>query len=180
MKQNKQASLEALLFIYGEAIEKKRILTTLNITEDELEKLLTDLRNLYLDEGRGVTLVFDETLVQMVTKSEYASIVEELIKADLKEGLSPAALETLSVVAYAGPVTRGEIDYIRGVNSSFILRSLTLRGLVDRSATDGRSYSYCVSLGFLKHLGVSEIAQLPEYERYKQVSEQLRSPKTEE
>jgi segregation and condensation protein B len=87
----------------------------------------------------------------------------------LKEDLSPASLETLAIVAYKGPINRIEIDNIRGVNSSFILRSLLIRGLIDRQidAHRANAYSYKPSFDLIRKLGIDSLEQLPDYEKFK-------------
>ncbi|MEK7089850.1 MAG: SMC-Scp complex subunit ScpB, partial [Patescibacteria group bacterium] len=91
-----------------------------------------------------------------------------------------ASLETLSLIAYLGPVPRASIDYIRGVNSSFTIRSLVMRGLVERGNEKGASFHYRITERFLKHMGLTSIEQMPEYAKYKetlkQYEEQLQQP----
>ena len=101
----------------------------------------------------------------------FKNISEKLAKEEFKEDLTPAALETLSVVAYLGPMPRSMIDYVRGVNSSFMLRNLLMRGLVERTLSEKRKnvYEYRVSFDFLKHMGIGTIGELPEYEKYKNI-----------
>ena len=88
------------------------------------------------------------------------------MKSEFNEELSRAAVETAAIIAYQGPLTRVDIEYVRGVNSSFILRSLMMRGLIERveNPKDARSYLYRISFDFLKHLGVVRIEELPQYE----------------
>ena len=88
------------------------------------------------------------------------------VKDEFRESLTPAALETLALVAYLSPVTRATIDYIRGVNSSYSMRNLSLRGLVERGEEKGASFRYSPTQDFLKHIGISNIKMLPEYDRY--------------
>jgi segregation and condensation protein B len=101
------------------------------------------------------------------TSKELSPLIEKLTKDELTRDLGKAGLETLSIVLYQGPLARADIDYIRGVNSQFILRALLIRGLVERidNPKDARSYLYKPTLDLLSHLGVSKIADLPEYEQ---------------
>src|SRR3972149_1519044 len=107
--------------------------------------------------------------------SKILNLEEEKVKAvlgdldeELKEELTPAGLETLSIIAYFGPVSKIKIDYFRGVNSAFILRNLLMRGLIDRSdKSKEEGYAYSLNFDALKHLGISKIEELPEYEKYK-------------
>jgi len=97
--------------------------------------------------------------------------LENFIKEEFKENLSPASLETLSIIVYLGPLSRAEIDYYRGVNSSFILRSLLIRGLIERYSDPKRAnvYLYVSSFDLLKYLGVSKKEDLPDYGKFKEM-----------
>ena len=116
-----------------------------------------------------MTLVQTDEDVMLGTAKELSPLIEQLTKEELTRDLGKAGLETLSIVLYQGPISRADIDYIRGVNSQFILRALLIRGLVERvdNPTDARSYLYKPTLDLLSHLGVSKIADLPEYEQVK-------------
>jgi len=101
--------------------------------------------------------------------------MEEFIKDEFREDLTPASLETLSLISYLGPVSRAQIDYYRGVNSSFILRSLLMRGLVERYNDPQRAnvYLYQASFDLLKYLGISRVEDLPEYEKFRTMNNKL-------
>ncbi len=172
------SKIEALLFIYGDALEIKKIAKTLKASEEEVEKAAQQLAEDLKAENRGLFLVSDKEKIQLATKPEFSSLLESVIKEELRENLTPAALETLSIVAYAGPMTRAELDYIRGVNSSFSLRNLSIRGLVERypDPKRGNVYLYKPSFELLKFLGVAQVGDLPEYEKFQQLIEKLRNP----
>jgi len=116
--------------------------------------------------GRGFALLQKEDEVQLATNSENATYVDDLVKSEIQENLSKAALEVLSIIAYRGPITRLEVEAIRGVNCTFTLRSLLMRGLLERieNPKDNRGYLYKVSFEFLKKLGLDSINKLPDYE----------------
>ncbi len=165
------SKLEALLFIYGEPMEVKKLAKILEAKESDiaggLELLEAELRR----EERGLALVQDKGKVQIVTKPEFAKLLEDITKQEFTEVLTPAALETLSIIAYAGPISRADIEYIRGVNSSFIMRALLMRGLVERSVDPKRSNTYLYSTSFelLRHLGLAKNSDLPDYSKYKEL-----------
>jgi segregation and condensation protein B len=117
-------------------------------------------------KGRGLTLVQTDEEVMLGTAKELSPLIEKLTKDELSRDLGKAGLETLSIILYQGPITRAEIDYIRGVNSQFIVRNLLIRGLVERveNPKDARSFLYKTTLELLSHLGISKIEDLPEYE----------------
>lgn len=172
------AKIEALLFIYGDALDIKKIAKTLKVSEKEAEEAAQKLAENLKSEDRGLCLVHDKEKIQLTTKPDFSSLLESVIKEELRENLTPAALETLSIVAYAGPMTRAELDYIRGVNSSFSLRNLSIRGLVERypDPKRGNVYLYKPSFELLKFLGVASAGDLPEYEKFQQLIEKLRNP----
>ncbi|MDP3729862.1 MAG: SMC-Scp complex subunit ScpB [bacterium] len=181
------AKIEALLFIYGEPIDAKKLAKILGEKESDIKDGVEKLSGLLVSNDRGLTLVRDGSQVQLVTKSEFSTMLETMTKQEFTEELTPASLETLAIVAYAGPVTRADIEYIRGVNSSFTLRALLMRGLVDRHIDPKRSnaYLYKTSFELLRHLGLSQNENLPEYEKYKGLVSHLHqalavSPKVDE
>jgi len=163
------ASLEALLFVYGEPVEIKRAAKILGISEKEVEESAAILASEYESSGRGLFLLKNESKLQLATKPELSKILSRLVEEEFEEDLTAAATETISVIAYAGPISRSHIEYIRGVNSSFILRSLMMRGLVERSADPRRQniYLYSVSFDLLKKLGLDSSEKLPDYKKYR-------------
>lgn len=162
------ARLEALLFYFGEPVEIKRAAKFLGVSAADTERAAQKLQVRLNDPSSGLMLITDTNKIQLVTKPEFKDLGEELIRDEFRDTLTPAALETLSLIAYLGPIPRSTIDYVRGVNSSFILRSLYMRGLIDRSQK-GNSYYYEASFDFLKHMGLSRKEDLPEFEKYRDV-----------
>lgn len=163
---NLAAAVEAILFAYGEPMEIKKIAKILNANEEEIKLFLEEFEEKLKDASRGLKLIFQGDKIQLATKPEFSGFLEKFIKEEFKENLTPASLETLALIAYLGPITRAKIDYLRGVNSSFILRSLMMRGLVER--VEG-GYSYQASFDLLKNLGISKINELPDYDKFKEM-----------
>lgn len=163
--------LEALLFIYGEPMETRKLAKILGAKESEVSEGISALEMELRREERGLALVQDKGTVQMVTKPEFSKLLEDITKQEFSESLTPAGLETLSIIAYAGPISRADIEYIRGVNSSFIVRTLLMRGLVERTVDPKRSNTYLYSTSFelLRHLGLSKNSDLPDYSKYKEL-----------
>lgn len=172
------SKIEALLFIYGDALDIKKIAKTLKASVEEVREAAKQLGEELKSGNRGLFLVSDEEKIQLTTKPEFGSLLESVIKEELRENLTPAALETLSIVAYAGPMTRAELDYIRGVNSSFSLRNLSIRGLIERypDSKRGNAFLYKPSFELLKFLGVAKVEDLPEHAKFQQLIEKLRHP----
>ena len=165
------ASLEALLFIQGEPITKKRIGKILNLTLHDLEKVLGELQKRLEEGNRGLSLVLDAEKVQLVTKPKFRNLLESFAKEELSEELTPASVEALSIISYLGPISRSQLDFIRGVNSTFILRNLLIRGLIERSPDpkSPNAYLYSPSFELLRHLGLKNIEELPEYAKYQEL-----------
>ncbi len=166
-----QSSLEALLFVSGEALSLTRLEKILGAPKDEIrvagQALAVDYQSNAL---RGLMILSDGESFLMATKPEHAPIVEALTKSELQENLSKAALEVLSIVAYRSPISRSEIDAIRGVNCSFTLRNLLLRDLISREGnpSDSRGYLYRPTFRFLESLGLGQISELPDFETLSQ------------
>ena len=175
------SQLEALLFIYGEPMDFKKIAQTLKVEESEIKSAADRLEESFKSDDRGLFLMRDKNKIQLATKPDYAKLLEDVIKEELHENLTSAALETLSIVAYAGPMARAELEYIRGVNSSFTLRNLLIRGLIERAPDPkrGNVFLYSPSFDLLKHIGVAKSEDLPEYEKFRTLIEKLRNPAPE-
>ncbi len=172
---NLVAAIEALLFIYGEPLEIAKIAKYLGADVHMVDEGLRYLESKLAMEERGLTLVRHNQRIQLVTKPEFALMTEQLTKEEFVEDLTPAALETLSIVIYAGPIPRADIEYIRGVNSSFILRNLLMRGLVERETDPARAnaFLYRPTFDLLKRLGVSKVEDLPDAHKYKELVKTL-------
>lgn len=169
MDLNKKLSeLEALLFIHGEPLTLKKIAAVLSVEFAEAQSLVEEFKNRLESAERGLALLLDEEKIQLITKPQFGKILEKFVKEELSEDLSPASLESLAIIAYFGPILRSRIEYLRGVNSIFILRSLLLRGLVERFPDPDRpnAFLYKPTFDFLKHLGLEGKEKLPEYEKF--------------
>ncbi len=171
--------LEALLFIFGEPLDSKKIADVLKTDEEKVKTAAKELSDILSnDSNRGIVLIENSGKYMLATKPQYSALVEKFITDDLKEDLSPASLETLSIIAYFGPATRAQIDYLRGVNSSYILRNLLIRGLINRKSK-GNAFEYEVSFDFLKFMGIDNVEKMPQYQEYQKLKEQYFSPKPE-
>lgn len=166
MDLNKLKSIiESILFVSGEPVKISKIAKITGAPKPEIENAAMMLNNEY-STGKGMVIIQKEEEVQMATSPENSTFISDLVKSEVQENLSGASLEVLSIVAYRGPVSRADIEAIRGVNSTFTLRSLMMRGLIERTDNpkDNRSYLYKVSFDFLRHLGLDSIKKLPDWE----------------
>ena len=159
-----ERKIEALLFWKAEPVSVKKLSEWLKVSDTEIAQSLTSLETSL--SSRGIILLRKEDEVALGSAPEHSELIERLTKEELSRDLGKAGLETLSIILYYGPITRGEIDYIRGVNSTFVLRTLLMRGLVERiqNKADLRTFLYKPTFDVLAHLGISEIHKLPEYE----------------
>lgn len=158
------SKIEALLFFKGETIKIKELVKLLGEEKESIENALGDLKEKLA--GRGIQLMRKEDEVQLATTSEMSELIEQIRKDELTKDLGKAGAETLAIVLYKGPITRAEIDYVRGVNSTFILRNLLIRGLVEKvsNPTDQRSFMYKPTMELLSFLGITNIEELPEFD----------------
>ena len=159
-----ESKIEAILFWKGEPINIGGLMKATGEGEDAVKVALQTLEQTL--QGRGVTLIYKDDEVMMATAPSTSALIEKLTKEELAKDIGKAGLETLSIVLYRSPVTRREIDWIRGVNSTFILRNLLIRGLVLRveNEKDARSFLYKPTFELLSYLGIKKIEQLPNYE----------------
>lgn len=165
---NLQSKIEAYLFWKGEPQTMWEISVALRADPEEVKTAVAELQVSLA--GRGLRLVMNGEQVMLGTAPEMSDLFESLRKEELSKDLSKAALETLSIVLYRDNVTRTEINFIRGVNSSYILRNLEVRGLVERAqhASDGRLSIYKPTLELLSYLGISSLAELPDYQKVRE------------
>lgn len=163
---NAVSQIEGLLFAAGHPIAVKKLAEILSpLSVSDIESFLKELAGSYEKNNRGLRLVFLENKVQLVAAPDSLNVIKNLVKSEFEEDLSPAALETLAIIAYKGAQSRAEIENLRGVNCSFILQSLSLRGLIERknNPIDNRYYVYNITFDFLKYLGLSRLEDLPKY-----------------
>ena len=159
------SAIESVLFVSGEPIKLAKIAKVLGLEKAEVEKGLESLQEKYTNAQSGLSLIRKGDEVQLVSRAENAQFVEQLMKSELQDALSPAALEVVSIIACRGPISKPEIEAIRGVNCNYTLRNLLLRGLIERSDNprDSRGYVYGISFEFLKKMGVDDVKKLPDY-----------------
>ena len=157
------SQIEAVLFLKSETMTKKVLAKILERNVEEINDALFVLEERL--ETRGIVLISKEDKVTLATSPEMSDLIESIRKEELSKDLGKAGLETLSIILYKAPITRVEIDYLRGVNSNFILRNLLIRGFIEKVVNPGdqRSYLYKPSLDLLSFLGVSKVEDLPEY-----------------
>lgn len=162
-----ESKIEGLLFYKGEDVQIKKLAELLKVTEEEIEESLKKLEQSLIN--RGLVLVHKDDSVVLGITSELSSLIESIRKEEITKELTKSSLETLSIVLYKNGVSRSEIDYIRGVNSSFILRNLLVRGLIEKivDPKDSRRVLYRPTFDTLSFMGITSIEQLPNYDEVK-------------
>ena len=154
--------IESLLFVAEGPVSIAQIAAALNTSPKQIKRALLDLENLYQD--RGLQLQNLRGRVQLTTNPKAASSIEQFLGLESQQRLTSAALETLAIIAYRQPVTRPQIDGIRGVNSDSVIKNLIFKGLIEdigRSEGPGRPILYGTTSSFLQHFGISSLKELP-------------------
>lgn len=163
---NLKAVLEGILFVVGdEGISDDRLLKILGISEEKLQNIIDEYDEDLQMEDRGLKLERFNNNYKLVTKKEHADFYKSLVDEEVNDTLSPAALETLAIIAYNGPITRVMVDEIRGVGSIYVIRKLVLKNLikeVGKSELPGRPILYGVTDQFLDYFGLKSLDDLPE------------------
>lgn len=171
-----KAVLEGLLFVVGEdGLTLDQIEEVLEISEEAVKDLVNKLKHSYENEDRGLRIDFLGNRLKLTTKFEHREYYQRLLENPETNILSQAALETLAIIAYNEPITRLQIDKIRGVGSSQMIRKLVAKGLIKesgRSDLPGRPILYETTNDFLDYFGLSNIQELPDMEKYIEEVEQ--------
>ena len=169
---NKLAVLEGLLFVVGDdGLTLNQMMDILEIDSEEAKELLGNLKNKYESETSGIKISFLGNTFKLTTKKEHREYYQKLIENEDSNVLSPAALETLAIVAYKQPITRNDISEVRGVDSGQMVRKLVAKGLLKeagRSDVIGRPILYATTSEFLDYFGLSTIEDLPTIEEFKE------------
>lgn len=163
-----EQQLEAILFFKGEPVSMRELEKITEQNKDGIKTALSLLRDSL--ENRGLTLMIKEDEVALCTTPEAGALIEKVRREELSKDIGKAGLETLAIILYKGPLARSEIDYIRGVNSTFMLRNLLIRGLIERISNpkNKRVYLYKPTFELLSFLGISTIGELPDFDKTKE------------
>lgn len=171
------ARIEAILFFKGESVKVSFLVSALGVPEDDVREGVKTLEEKL--SGRGIILVQNNNEIMLGTAPQMGATIEKLIKDELNKDLGKAGLETLAAVLYRGPISRSEINYIRGVNSNYILRNLEVRGLIERiDKGSARSVVYSPTFELLSYMGMSKVEDLPEYESVQKAVDEIKAEPT--
>jgi segregation and condensation protein B len=160
-------SIEAMLFATSEPQSFRSLAERLQVSAEDIQTALETLATRF--EDHGIMLVVHDNTATLVTKPAFSALIESIRKDDLQKELSKASSETLAIISYRPGVTKAEIEFIRGVNASYSLRALQMRGLIEaKKGESGRSVSYQPTVEMLEYFGVSSVEGLPNYTETKQ------------
>jgi segregation and condensation protein B len=163
---NIKSQIESLLFISAKAMTFKSLADLIGVSVEEIEVSGEEMIAAYKESEGGMQVIRNGNSLQMVTAPENAKLIQDFIKDETTGELSRPSLETLTIIAYRGPIAKLDIDRIRGINCSLILRNLLLRGLIEAKPDKAKNETYYnVTLDFVRFLGLNDVKELPDYER---------------
>jgi segregation and condensation protein B len=161
-----KSKIESLLFISAKPMAVKQLSELIKRTDQEIKRACEELIEDYKRRESGIQIIKSGMKYQMVSSSENAKLVQEFIKDETTGELTRPSLEALTIIAYRGPITKIDLDRIRGVNCALILRNLLLRGLIEAKYDQQKKETYYnVTFDFIRFLGISDVRKLPDYER---------------
>mgnify|MGYP001568643948 CR=1 FL=1 len=161
-----KSQIESLLFVAIKPISLKQISELIGVSVKAAEKAADELMATYKAENRGMQVIKNENKYQLVSSSENAELVREFIKDETTGELSRPSVETLTIIAYRGPISKIDLDRIRGINCSLIVRNLLLRGLIEAKQDKAKNdIYYTVTFDFIRFLGINDVKDLPDYEK---------------
>lgn len=165
-----KAAIEAILFAAGRPVEKKELILALEVSENDLDTIISNMQEEYKKEDRGIELIKVNESYQLATKTSLYEYIYPVLDKRTKPNLSNAALETLAIIAYNPQITRAEIESIRGVSADACVYKLLEYGLIEEAGKldlPGKPMSYKTTDEFLKMFGYSSLEDLPDLPRYK-------------
>lgn len=164
--QKIKSAVETILFANGDPMKISKLAKIIEIEKEKTQEAIEELIEDYKKNQSGLIILKLGEEIQLASNPENGKYVEQLMKSELSDSLSPAALEVLSIVAYRGPISKPEIEAIRGVNCNYTIRNLLIRGLINKSdnPSDGRGFVYSITFDLLKKMGIDDIEKLPQYD----------------
>jgi segregation and condensation protein B len=163
-QNNLKAQIESLLFIAARPLSLKNLARLTGTASCEVENVLKELINDYNNREGGIKILHIGDTFQMSTAPSCSKIVQSFLKDEMTGELTRPALETLTIIAYRGPISKPELEQIRGVNCSLILRNLMIKGLIEEVKEKDEPF-YQISFDFMRHLGITSVEELPDYEK---------------
>lgn len=165
-----KSAIEAILFAAGRPVTQKELILSLEISEEDIENIITSMQEEYKQQARGIEIIKINQAYQLGTKKELQDVILPVVDKRNKPNLSNAALETLAIIAYNPKISRAEIEAIRGVSADACVYKLLEYGLIEEAGKidlPGKPMSYRTTDDFLKMFGYASLEELPELPRYK-------------
>ncbi|OGY91608.1 MAG: hypothetical protein A3B30_01320 [Candidatus Komeilibacteria bacterium RIFCSPLOWO2_01_FULL_52_15] len=163
---NYVGQIESLLLVAGKPLSFTVLAKLLACSTDEIQEEARELQKRFNEGDSGIHVMVNDGKVQFITNPDHKKLIAEFIKDETTGELTKPSIETLTIIAYRQPVTKQELEQIRGINCSLILRNLLIRGLIEaHEARGGLAVTYSVTMDFLRFLGVNAVSELPEFER---------------
>lgn len=165
MSMTLSSKIESILFVSNRPLDTKTLSKILGETEENIKSACLELQAAKRESG-VVLLNVNDNAFQLATNSENSELVTKFLNSDLREKLTDATVEVLTIIAYRQPISRSEIEAIRGVNSQYSIRHLLMRGLIEKApaTSEARAMQYQVTTEFLQHLGIQNVKDLPSFE----------------
>ena len=161
-----KSKIESQLFISAKPMTIKQLSSLLKKKAEEIKKAGDELVEEYKESKRGVQIIKNGSKYQMVSSPENSKVIKEFIEDETTGELSRPSLEALTIIAYRGPISKIDLDRIRGVNCALILRNLLIRGLIESKSDPKKNENYyTVTFDFIRFLGINDVGELPEYKR---------------
>lgn len=173
------SKIESILFAAGKPLSLKKLAELTEVTVEDAESALVELQKSYIDNGHGLEIIIHQNEALLATHPAHSELVRQFLKKEELGELTRPQLETLSVIAYRGPISKAELEQIRGVNCSLILRNLQIRGLVETTNEESPLPLYQVTVDFLRFLGITSVKQLPHFDNlssHENLEQLLRAP----
>jgi len=163
---NLKTSLESILFVSLKPLSSNKLGAICGAKAKEVEEALTELASDYRERGAGLTIIENNKEYQLSTAIESADLIKDYLKDETSGELSQPSLEALTIIAYRGPIAKTELEKIRGINCSLIIRNLLLRSLIEEKFDKQKNENYyTVSHDFLRFLGISSVKDLPDFDK---------------
>lgn len=175
-------AIEGILFAAGESVKASMLAVALEKTIEDIDSAVEELKDEYNQNHRGFTIIDIDEGYQICSRPEYYTYIQEILGEQRRQALSNAAMETLAIIAYKQPITRGGVEYIRGVNSDGSVNRLVERGLVEeagRMDAPGRPILYRTTQNFLRCFGLSSLSMLPKID-FEKITKEMPPDTTEE
>lgn len=159
-----KSQILTILFISSKPVSLQELTETLEVDQETIKLAVSEIVS--QNHTSGIILLAHNDRLQLASNPDNSQVVKKYLSLELREKLSDAALETLAVIAYKQPISKAEVENIRGVNSQYTIRQLLIRGLIEKigSSTDRRVQLYKTTLEFMQHLGLKDMKELPDFE----------------